>query len=126
MKLGLAGTLALPTRGQALKLLSSSSSLSAIACTSAWVGGLETVPTRCNLNSQSSTSLVNWPRNSPETNGALSVGDVGSSMGVDVSKLRLVFRRPCSTPARPPTQAPKWIGLHNVKNRHAASAGGGT
>ncbi len=38
-----------------LKMLVNSSSLSAIAGPSAWVGGLETAKTRCSLNSQPST-----------------------------------------------------------------------
>ena len=35
-----------PALAQAFKVLISSSSLSAMACTSAWVGGLETAQTR--------------------------------------------------------------------------------
>ena len=48
--------------------------------------------------SQPSTNLVNWPRISPEDSGELSVGKLGSRIGV--SNLWFVFRRPCSTPAR--------------------------
>jgi hypothetical protein len=41
----------------------------------------------------------NWPRISSETNGELSAGKLGSRIGVNISKLWFVFRRPCSTPA---------------------------
>ena len=57
--------------------------------------------------SQPSTNLVNWPRISPEDSGELSAGKLGSRIGVDISNLWFVFRRPCSTPARPPAQAAK-------------------
>jgi hypothetical protein len=43
---------------------------------------------------------VNWPRISPEDSGELSAGKLGSRIGVDISKLWFVSRRPCSTPAR--------------------------
>ena len=43
-------TLALPALAQALKVLISSSGLSASACTSAWVGGLEPAQTSRSLN----------------------------------------------------------------------------
>jgi hypothetical protein len=65
---------------QPLKVLISSSSLSAIACTSAWVGGFETAQTSRSLNpqpsavllqrtGQPSTNLLNWLRISPASNG---------------------------------------------------------
>ena len=43
----------------------------------------------------------NWPRISPEANGELSAGKLGSRLGVDISNLWFVFRRPGSTPVRP-------------------------
>jgi hypothetical protein len=43
----------------------------------------------------------NWPRISPEDSGELSAGKLGSRFGVDISKLRFVFRQPVlSLPAR--------------------------
>jgi hypothetical protein len=79
---------------QAFKVLISSSSLSALACTSAWVGGLETARPRAGvlstLNPQPSTNLVNWPRILPEDSGKLSAGKLGSRVGVDISKLWFV------------------------------------
>ena len=90
-----------PTPPQALKVLISSSTLSASACTPAWVGGLETAPIRCSLKAQPSTTLLNWPRISAEDNGELSTGKPGSRIGVDLSNLWFVFRRPCSTPMLP-------------------------
>ena len=42
----------------------------------------------------------NRPRISPEDSGELSAGKLGSRIGVDISKLWFLFRRPCSTPAR--------------------------
>ena len=43
----------------------------------------------------------NWPRISPEDIGELSAGKLGSSIGVDISSVSFVFRRPFSTsPAR--------------------------
>ena len=63
---------------QAFKVLINSPSSSAIACTPAWVGGLETAPIRRSLNAQPSTSLLNWPRISPETNVQLSDATLGS------------------------------------------------
>jgi hypothetical protein len=49
----------------------------------------------------------NWPRISPEDSAELSAGKLGSSIGMDISKLWFVFRRPGSTPACPPAQAAK-------------------
>jgi hypothetical protein len=43
---------------------------------------------------------MNWPRIPPDTNGELSDGKLGSRIGVDISNLWFVFRRPSSTPAR--------------------------
>jgi len=48
-----------------------------------------------------------WLRISPKDTGELSAGKLGSRIGVDISNLWFVFRRPCSTPARPPAQAAK-------------------
>ena len=45
----------------------------------------------------------NWPRNSPETIGALSAGKLGSGIGVGISAVWLV--RPSPAPARAPAQA---------------------
>src|ERR1035441_2505558 len=44
------------------------------------------------------------PRISPDSNDELSAGKLGSRIGVDISNLWFVFRRPCSTPARPLAQ----------------------
>ena len=62
---------------QAFKVLIDSSSLSANACTSAWVGGLGTAQTSRSLNAQPSTNLVNLPRISLETSGELLAGKLG-------------------------------------------------
>ena len=48
----------------------------------------------------------NWPRNSPETIGALSAGKLGSRIGVGISAVWLV--RPSSAAARPRAQARSW------------------
>jgi hypothetical protein len=69
-----------------------SSSLSAIACISAWVGGLETVkPSGVTEAAESKRSWMawNWVRNSPETIGELSAGKLGSRIGVDISNFGL-------------------------------------
>jgi len=49
---------------------------------------------RSTLNSQPSTALVNCQHVSPETNGELSTGKLGSMIGVDMSNLWFVFRCP--------------------------------
>ena len=49
----------------------------------------------------------------PETNGALSAGKLGSRIGVNIYKLWFVFRRPCSTPARPSAQAADRLWMYD-------------
>jgi hypothetical protein len=48
---------------------------------------------------------MNWLRISPKDTGELSAGKLGSRIGVDISNLWFVFRRPGSTLPRPPAQA---------------------
>lgn len=49
----------------------------------------------------------NWSRMPPAIIGELSAGNLGSSIGVDISSVCFVFRRPSSMPPRPPAQAAK-------------------
>ena len=65
---------------------------------------------------------MNWPRISPETNGELSAGKLGSRIGVDISNLWFVFRRPSSTPARPPAQAAKRLKRLKALNERGRGA----
>src|ERR1051325_1456994 len=78
----------------ALRAAINSSSLSAMACTSACVGGLDTVRpsgkvamSLARVSSKLFWMAWKWPRISPETSGELSAGKVGSRMGVAIRSL---------------------------------------
>ena len=97
---------------QAFKVLISSSSLSAMARTSAWVGGLEIVRSsgvkevrRPRMSSNIPEMAWIWPRISPERIGALSAGLVHSAFFILPSAFTWRAR-----PAPPQGQA-NW-GLH--------------
>ena len=72
------------------KAVITSSNLSAIACISAWAGGLETVKSSyCTWAWVSKRFWMawNWPCISPDSSGDLSAGKLGSRIGVDISNV---------------------------------------
>jgi hypothetical protein len=65
----------------------------------------------------------NWARSSPADMRLLSGGRSGSKGVVDINNLWFVFRRPSSTPPRPPAQAAKRPAPAPPQRRELSRAG---